>query len=123
MKRRRPIWLAALTGTGLWVWVFIAVFPFFWMFLISFREPVHAFSSPPTLFAPMTLENFPPYLGRGQILAVRNQHGGRHLGHGRRIFDDRLLGRLRPRPLPRLAGFLASGCGPCIPGPFRTSFC
>ena len=58
MKRRRPIWLAALTGTGLWVWVFIAVFPFFWMFLISFREPVHAFSSPPTLFAPMTLENF-----------------------------------------------------------------
>lgn len=39
-------------------WVIMAIFPFFWMFLISFRAPVDAFSFPPKLFAPMTLDHF-----------------------------------------------------------------
>ena len=58
MKDRRPIWLRSATGGGLFVWTIIAVFPFFWMFLISFRAPVDAFSSSPSLFAPMTFANF-----------------------------------------------------------------
>ena len=58
MKRRQPLWIRGLTGGGLSVWIFIAAFPFVWMFLISFRDPVDAFSSDPTLFAPMTFENF-----------------------------------------------------------------
>ncbi len=58
MNRKRPIWLRGLTAGGLSVWLFIAVFPFFWMFLISFRDPIDAFSANPTLFAPMTFENF-----------------------------------------------------------------
>jgi ABC-type glycerol-3-phosphate transport system permease component len=40
------------------VWVILAIFPFFWMFLISFRSPVDAFSLPPQLFSPMTLDHF-----------------------------------------------------------------
>ncbi len=58
MRGRRPIWLRSVTGGGLFVWTVLAVFPFFWMFLISFRAPVDAFSSSPSLFAPMTLANF-----------------------------------------------------------------
>lgn len=46
------------SGLGLWVWFVIAVFPFLWMFLISFRLPVDAFATPPRLFAPVTFENF-----------------------------------------------------------------
>lgn len=44
--------------TFLGIWLIIAVFPFFWMFLISFRDPIDAFSLPPKLFAPFTLEHF-----------------------------------------------------------------
>lgn len=40
------------------LWVFMAAFPFIWMFLISFREPIDAFSLPPKLFAPFTIEHF-----------------------------------------------------------------
>ncbi len=39
-------------------WLIVAIFPFLWMFLISFRNPVDAFSLPPQLFAPVTLEHF-----------------------------------------------------------------
>ena len=44
--------------TFLGIWLIIAIFPFFWMFLISFRDPIDAFSLPPKLFAPFTLEHF-----------------------------------------------------------------
>jgi ABC-type glycerol-3-phosphate transport system permease component len=47
----------AITG-ALAVWVFVALFPFFWMTLMSFRIPVDAFSVPPKLFAPITFDNF-----------------------------------------------------------------
>ena len=40
------------------LWVFMAAFPFIWMFLISFREPIDAFSLPPKLFSPVTFEHF-----------------------------------------------------------------
>ncbi len=46
------------SGLGLWVWLFIAAAPFLWMFLMSVRKPVDAFSTPPKLFAPITLEHF-----------------------------------------------------------------
>lgn len=46
------------SGAALWVWFFVALLPFFWMFLISLRKPVDAFSNPPKLFAPVTFENF-----------------------------------------------------------------
>ncbi len=58
MKARRPYWLQGLTGGGLGAWTFLAVFPFFWMLLMSLRQPVDAFASPPRLFAPMTIEHF-----------------------------------------------------------------
>jgi len=56
--RREPAWLTVLTATGLGLWLVVAIFPFLWMILISFRSPVDAFSVPPELFAPFTLENF-----------------------------------------------------------------
>ena len=58
MKVRRPHWLQFLTSGGLGAWTFLAVFPFFWMLLMSLRQPVDAFASPPRLFAPMTIEHF-----------------------------------------------------------------
>ena len=58
MRRRAPGWLRGLTGFGLAFWVILAVFPFLWMFLISLRRPVDAFSSTPKLLAPVTFENF-----------------------------------------------------------------
>lgn len=58
MTNRLPLWLKALSSAGLAIWVFVALFPFLWMFLIAFRTPVDAFSVPPKLFAPMTLHNF-----------------------------------------------------------------
>ena len=45
MTRRLPLWLQGLNIVGLALWVFIATFPFVWMFLISFRAPVDAFSA------------------------------------------------------------------------------
>lgn len=39
-------------------WIVTAIFPFFWMFLISFRDPIDAFSLPPKLFAPFTVDHF-----------------------------------------------------------------
>lgn len=58
MTDRLPFWLKILNAFGLAFWLFVALFPFFWMFLIAFRVPVDAFSVPPKLFAPMTLHNF-----------------------------------------------------------------
>lgn len=55
---RLPLPIRWLSGLGLWTWLFVALFPFLWMILISFRKPVDAFSTPPKLFAPFTLENF-----------------------------------------------------------------
>ncbi|MBX3567805.1 MAG: carbohydrate ABC transporter permease [Rhizobiaceae bacterium] len=55
---RLPLWLKSLNTAGLGIWLFVAMFPFLWMFLISFRLPVDAFSVPPQLFAPFTLRNF-----------------------------------------------------------------
>ena len=55
---RLPLWLKGLSAAGVTVWIFVALFPFFWMFLISFRLPVDAFSVPPKLVSPMTLRNF-----------------------------------------------------------------
>ena len=48
----------SLFGLGLWFWFFVAMLPFFWMFVISLRKPVDAFATPPKLFAPLTFENF-----------------------------------------------------------------
>lgn len=56
--RRAPLWLNGASVLGVGVWFVLAVFPFLWMFLISFRAPVDAFSTPPQLFAPVSLENF-----------------------------------------------------------------
>ena len=53
-----PKQLKPVTNSFLGLWVFLAAFPFFWMFLISFRAPVDAFSFPPKLFAPITFEHF-----------------------------------------------------------------
>ncbi len=39
-------------------WLFLAVFPFLWMFLISFREPVDAFFNPLQLFPSFTLKHY-----------------------------------------------------------------
>ena len=58
MTDRLPLWARGVNSAGLSVWLFVAVFPFLWMFLISFRAPVDAFSVPPRLFAPMSLHNF-----------------------------------------------------------------
>jgi len=58
MLSKMPTSLKMANRTFLFFWVFLAAFPFFWMFLISFRSPVDAFSFPPKLFAPVTLEHF-----------------------------------------------------------------
>ena len=58
MKMNIPKPLKPVSNTLLGFWIFLAAFPFFWMFLISFRSPVDAFSFPPKLFAPFTLEHF-----------------------------------------------------------------
>ena len=58
MTDRLPLWLKSLNVVGMGLWLFMALFPFFWMFLISFRAPVDAFSVPPKLIAPMSLDNF-----------------------------------------------------------------
>ncbi len=42
----------------LFAWLFLAIFPFLWMFLISFREPVDAFFNPLQLFPSFTLEHY-----------------------------------------------------------------
>ncbi len=53
-----PKQIKPVTNSFLGLWVFLASFPFIWMFLISFRAPVDAFSFPPKLFAPITFEHF-----------------------------------------------------------------
>lgn len=58
MIRRDPAWLRIVNGAGLGFWLFLAVFPFLWLTLISFRVPLDAFSVPPKLFAPVTFRNF-----------------------------------------------------------------
>jgi ABC-type glycerol-3-phosphate transport system permease component len=55
---RLPGWLRGLNAAGLAVWLFVAMFPFLWMVLISFRVPVDAFAVPPKLFAPVTFDNY-----------------------------------------------------------------
>lgn len=47
-----------VSGLGLWLWIVIAILPFFWMFVMSLRRPVDAFSTPPKLVAPITFDNF-----------------------------------------------------------------
>ncbi len=42
----------------LFIWLAIVIFPFLWMTIISFRDPIDAFSSTPTLFVDYTLDNF-----------------------------------------------------------------
>lgn len=56
--RSIPFWGWSLIVGALAVWVFVALFPFLWMTLMSLRIPVDAFSVPPRLFAPITLDNF-----------------------------------------------------------------
>lgn len=58
MKGRFPLWLSSLNGAGLLLWLFVALFPFAWMLLISFRAPIDAFAQPPKLIAPMSLANY-----------------------------------------------------------------
>lgn len=58
MTGRLPLWLRGVNAVGLGLWLILALFPFLWMFLISFRAPVDAFSVPPKLISPMTLANF-----------------------------------------------------------------
>jgi ABC-type glycerol-3-phosphate transport system permease component len=55
---RLPGWLRGVHAAGLAAWLFVAMFPFLWMVLISFRVPVDAFSVPPKLIAPFTLDNY-----------------------------------------------------------------
>ena len=55
---RLPLWLKGINVAGVGMWLFIAMFPFLWMILISFRVPVDAFSVPPKILAPFTLRNF-----------------------------------------------------------------
>ena len=57
MRPIRP-WAWAVITAALALWVFVALFPFLWMTLMSFRVPVDAFSMPPKLFAPVTFDNF-----------------------------------------------------------------
>lgn len=57
MRRLAPRWRLA-TGLGLGLWFALAVFPFLWMLLLSFRRSVDAFASPSRLLAPLTLDNF-----------------------------------------------------------------
>jgi ABC-type glycerol-3-phosphate transport system permease component len=57
IRRPTPI-LSGVNAVGVALWLFICIFPFFWMVLISFRLPVDAFSVPPKLIAPMTLHNY-----------------------------------------------------------------
>jgi ABC-type glycerol-3-phosphate transport system permease component len=57
-RERLPPLLLMVTVAGLLLWVVIAAFPFIWMTTISFRAPVDAFSVPPKLIAPFTLEHY-----------------------------------------------------------------
>lgn len=50
------VWVFIVAGLA--VWVFVALFPFLWMALMSVRAPVDAFSMPPKLIAPVTFDNF-----------------------------------------------------------------
>ena len=57
MRKLSPgLWMLIIFGLS--IWTFAAVFPFFWMTLMSVRVPVDAFSVPPRLFAPVTFDNF-----------------------------------------------------------------
>jgi ABC-type glycerol-3-phosphate transport system permease component len=58
MARRSTVLTDAANAVWLAIWILIGVFPIFWMMLISFREPVDAFSVPPKLFSPVTFENY-----------------------------------------------------------------
>ena len=53
-----PFISKATLSTLLIAWLIVGVFPFLWMTIISFRLPVDAFSSSPTLFTSYNLENF-----------------------------------------------------------------
>lgn len=55
---RLPLWLKTINTGGLLIWLFVAIFPFLWMWLISFRLPIDAFPVPPKLLAPFTFRNF-----------------------------------------------------------------
>ena len=53
---RTPLSLNILTGSFLLIWSIIAVFPLFWIAVMSFRVPIDALSSNPgtVLFGPRT---------------------------------------------------------------------
>lgn len=57
MKQQKSI-LSILFSAFLFAWLFLAIFPFLWMFLISFRQPVDAFSNPLQLFPSFTLTHY-----------------------------------------------------------------
>jgi len=56
--RTLPSWGWALIIGALAIWIFVALFPFLWMTLMSLRVPVDAFSVPPKIIAPVTFDNF-----------------------------------------------------------------
>jgi ABC-type glycerol-3-phosphate transport system permease component len=58
MIEKQPISARMGSRVALALWFVAAGFPFLWMFLIAFRRPVDAFTTPPKLFAPFTFENF-----------------------------------------------------------------
>jgi ABC-type glycerol-3-phosphate transport system permease component len=58
MTGRQPLSLKITSRGLLALWVFLAAFPFFWMFLISLRAPVDAFTFPLKLVGPVTFEHF-----------------------------------------------------------------
>lgn len=57
MQKNTPI-TNGIFGTILFAWLFMAIFPFLWMFIISFRLPVDAFSNPLQLMVPFTWEHY-----------------------------------------------------------------
>ncbi len=58
LQKLNPFISKTALSTLLMAWLIVGVFPFLWMTIISFRLPVDAFSSSPTLFTSYTLENF-----------------------------------------------------------------
>ena len=107
MKPRLSPLARTTSGAGMAVWLAVAMFPFLWMILISFRKPVDAFATPPKLFAPFTFEHFHHIWVVDGFLAVRDQHHDRDRGDGSRLADHRLPRRLCAGALRGVARVLA----------------
>jgi len=56
---------ASLVTFLTWLIVFIVVFPVLWMFFTSFKNESDAASIPPSIFVPLTLDNFENAFDRG----------------------------------------------------------